>query len=93
MTLKVVIDDITIRLIDKDIPKIVLSNRKQKKSLSFTRDHAFRIALTLLNFANPVPYNIVEGKNGEIRLITPAEMEKDDVKIKSGQTDVTDWSG
>ena len=89
---KIVIDDITIRLNDKDPERIILTNRVQKRSLSFTRANAFRIALTLLTFADPVPYKTVGGKNGEVRVITDAELAKNALNLKPGQTDVTNWS-
>lgn len=82
-----------IRLSDKDENRIILTNRKQKRSLSFTKENAFRIALTLLTFADPVPYKTVEGKNGEVRVVTAAELAKNELKLKPGQTDVTNWSG
>jgi hypothetical protein len=88
---KIVIDDIMIRQSDKDSDRIIITNRKQKRSLSFTKDNAFRVALTLLTFADPVPYKTVEGKNGEVRVVTAAELAKKEFKLKEGQTDVTNW--
>ena len=90
---KVAIDDIVIRQSDKDENRIILTNRKQKRSLSFTKENAFRIALTILTFSDPVPYKTVEGKNGEVRVVTAAELAKNELKLKPGQTDVTNWSG
>lgn len=90
---RVVIDDIVVRQSDKDENRIILTNRVQKRALSFPRENAFRIALTLLTFADPVPYKTVEGKNGEVRVVTEAELKKKEVKLKEGQTDVTNWNG